>query len=297
MGLCQDLRRLLPRLRFLFDPIDQRAVSLPSRLSILEEVRRLAARGIREVNLVSQDTTYFGRDRGRSDGLAVLLVRLADLEEPWVRLLYGYPEEVTPALLEAMSHPKVCPYLDIPFQHADAALLRRMNRSMDGDRALKLLEKIRTKIPGIAVRTSLIVGLPGEGRAEFGRLKTFVKNAGFEHLGVFTYSREDGTGAYSFGDPVPQGTKDRRRDEIMAIQADISAGKMRNYVGQTLDVLVESPAASSPGVIIGRTRFQAPEVDGVVFVERGGAEPAGPAVRKVEIIDSGRYDLSGRFKP
>jgi ribosomal protein S12 methylthiotransferase len=265
--------------------------------SILEEARRLAAHGVREVNLVSQDTTYFGRDQGRSDGLAALLVRLASLEGfAWVRLLYGYPEEVTPALLEAMCHPKVCRYLDIPFQHADAALLRRMNRSMDSDRALKLLDKIRAKIPGIAVRTSLIVGMPGEGRAEFGRLKSFVKKARFEHLGVFTYSREDGTGAYGLGDPVAQRTKDKRRDEIMAIQADISAGKMRNYRGQTLDVLIEGCAASSGGVFVGRTQFQAPEVDGVVFVERGGAGEAGPSIRKVEIRDSGIYDLRGRFK-
>jgi len=266
--------------------------------SILEEARGLAARGIREVDLISQDSTYFGRDQGRSDGLAALLVRLANLEGPaWVRLLYGYPEEVTPALLEAMCHPKVCRYLDIPFQHADASLLRRMNRSMDGDRALKLVEKIRTKIPGIAVRTSLIVGFPGESRAEFGRLKSFVRKARFEHLGVFTYSREDGTDAYRLGDPVPQRTKVKRREEIMAIQADISAGKMRSYIGQTPDVLLEGPAAAPAGVVIGRTRFQAPEVDGVVFVQRAGSVEAGPPIRKVEITASGIYDLYGRFKP
>jgi ribosomal protein S12 methylthiotransferase len=196
-----------------------------------------------------------------------------------------------------MCHPKVCRYLDIPFQHADASLLRRMNRSMDGDRALKLLEKIRTKIPGIAVRTSLIVGFPGESRAEFGRLKSFVRKARFEHLGVFTYSREDGTDAYRLGDPVPQRTKVKRREEIMAIQADISAGKMRSYIGQTPDVLLEGPAAAPAGVVIGRTRFQAPEVDGVVFVQRAGSVEAGPPIRKVEITASGIYDLYGRFKP
>jgi ribosomal protein S12 methylthiotransferase len=265
--------------------------------SIVEEARRLASRGVREINLVSQDTTYFGRDKGRANGLAALLDRLVGVGElSWIRLLYGYPDEVSAALLEAMRHPKVCPYLDIPFQHADRPLLRRMNRPMEAGRALRLLDRLREKIPEVAVRTSLIVGLPGEGRAEFERLKSFVKKARFDHLGVFTYSREEGTTAFPLGDPVRQRIKDGRRNEIMALQTEISAAKLRSYVGQTLDVILEGPAAAPSDAIVGRTRFQAPEVDGVVVIEAPRPVPAGPPVRKVEITSSDIYDLRGRLR-
>jgi len=263
--------------------------------SIVAEATGLARRGIKEVNLVSQDTTFFGRDRGREGELTRLLRRLADVREiRWIRLLYGYPEEITPGLLEVMKEPKICSYLDIPFQHADRGLLKSMKRSLDSRRALRLVEMIRKVLPDVAIRTSLIVGFPGEGRAEFLRLKKFVREARFDHLGVFTYSPEEGTCAFELGNPIPDSEKTRRRDEIMALQAEIAASIQQKYLQRRLDVLIDPSSSAGSEGIVGRTRFQAPEVDGVVLIE-GGDLTAGPIrpIEKVEIISAGVYDLRG----
>jgi ribosomal protein S12 methylthiotransferase len=265
--------------------------------SILEEARRLSGAGVREIVLISQDTTYYGRDKGRPDGLARLLRGLSKIEDlGWIRFLYGYPEEITDDLLDALADPKVCRYLDIPFQHADAAIVKRMGRAVPGPRALKLLDRIRTRLPGAALRTSVIVGFPGEGRREFEALASFVREAGFDHLGVFTYSREEGTSAFALGDPVPGPVKERRRDRILEIQAALSSQRLSALVGRTLDVLIEGPYEKSERLLVGRTRFQAPEVDGVVLVERpDGFDPRGEPLRRVEITASDVYDLQGRF--
>jgi len=263
--------------------------------SIVAEATGLARRGIKEVNLVSQDTTFFGRDQGREGELTRLLRRLVDVREiRWIRLLYGYPEEITPGLLEVMKEPKICSYLDIPFQHADRGLLKLMKRSMDSRRALRLVEMIRKALPDVAIRTSLIVGFPGEGRAEFLWLKKFVREARFDHLGVFTYSPEEGTCAFELGNPIPDSEKTRRRDEIMALQADIAASIQQKYLQRRLDVLIDPSSSAGSEGIVGRTRFQAPEVDGVVLIE-GGDLAAGPIrpIEKVEIISAGVYDLRG----
>jgi len=265
--------------------------------SILREAEALLERGVLEIDLVSQDTTYYGKDRSRSPGLAGLLGGLAALRGlAWVRILYGYPDEITDRLLEALRHPKVAPYLDIPFQHSEAAVVRRMSRAMPGPRALRLLERIRRALPEAAIRTSLIVGFPGEGRREFAGLSDFVRQAEFDHLGVFTYSREEGTPAYGLGDPVPEEEKRRRRDEILEIQAGISARKLSAWTGRTIDVLIEGPSEDDPRLLIGRSRRQAPEVDGVVLVEGGSGAPtsAKPALLKVEITSAGVYDLRGK---
>jgi ribosomal protein S12 methylthiotransferase len=265
--------------------------------SIAAEVERLIRGGAREIDLISQDTTFFGRDRSPRSRLPHLLRKLGRIRDlDWIRILYGYPEEIDDALIDALQGDKVCPYLDIPFQHADPAILRRMRRSMDARRALRLLEKLRSQIPGIAVRTSLIVGFPGEGRTQFAVLKAFVREAAFDHLGVFTYSREAGTAAYKLGDPVPEDVKAGRRGEIMALQAEISARNLRSRLGTTIDVLLEGPSRESPGIFVGRAEFQAPEVDGIVLVSGAGpgalvSEP----LRRVEITDSGSYDLRGRL--
>jgi ribosomal protein S12 methylthiotransferase len=265
--------------------------------SILLEARELGARGVQEINLISQDTTYFGRDKGRKDGLVRLLHRLVTVPGVrWIRFLYGYPEEISPALLEVMKEDKICSYLDIPFQHSDRRLVRAMKRSLDGSKALRLIEMIRRTLPDVAVRTSLIVGFPGEGKDEFAGLKEFIREARFDHLGVFTYSPEEGTDAFPLGDPVPEDEKSGRRDEIMAIQAEIAASVQRKYLQRRLDVLIEPPAASTGGTIIGRTRFQAPEVDGVVLIERdpslaGALRP----IERVEIISTEGYDLRGKI--
>ena len=264
--------------------------------SILEEARRLAAAGIKEINVISQDTTYFGRDRGGSGGLVRLLYGLRRIEGiEWIRLLYGYPEEITPELLEAMRDPKICPYLDIPFQHAAPSLIRAMRRTMDGARAFKLLERIRKTLPGASIRTSLIVGFPGEGPAEFKALRDFVREADFDHLGVFTYSREEGTAAYRFGDPIDEQIKEERREEILSLQAEISAAKLKAYAGRTVDVLLEGVWTEDSRMLVGRTRFQAPEVDGVVFItsQDKHKETTG-LIRRIEITASDVYDLQGR---
>ena len=236
-----------------------RSRSIPS---IVAEAEKLAELGIKEINLISQDTTYFGRDKGRDGELIRLLRRLIGLRGiRWIRLLYGYPEEITPGLLEVMKEDKICSYLDVPFQHSDRRLLKSMKRSMDGTRALRLIETIRKTLPDAAIRTSLIVGFPGEGRAEFLRLKKFVREARFDHLGVFAYSPEEGTGAFELGDPVPESEKARRRDEIMALQAEIAASVQQKYLQRRLDVLIDPLSSSGNKGIVGRARFQAPEVD------------------------------------
>jgi len=268
-----------------------------SAASIVREVRTLASLGVKEIDLISHDTTGFGRDRGLRDGLARLLERLDLIPGiEWLRFLYGYPEEITGRLLDAMAGSKVCRYLDIPFQHADPGLLKAMKRGMDGSRALRLLDRIRTKLPGAAVRTSLIVGFPGEGKREFSSLRRFVEEARFDHLGVFTYSPEEGTAVRGLPDGVSREEKEDRCREIMALQADISLAHNESRLGRTIDVLVEGPDAVTPGRWTGRGRFQAPEVDGLVHfaLPPGSAEPPSPIVR-VELDSAGAYDLSGRL--
>ncbi len=265
--------------------------------SIVEEARRLAGAGAREIVLVSQDTTFYGRDKRGINGLARLLRALTKIAElRWIRFLYGYPEEISDELLDAMVDPKVCRYLDIPFQHADPVVVKRMGRGFPAARALKLIGRIRERLPGAALRTSVIVGFPGEGRPEFEALSAFVREARFDHLGVFTYSREEGTAAFDLGDPVPAALKERRRNRILEIQAAHSKRTQAALVGRTLEVLIEGPYGRSERLLVGRTRAQAPEVDGVVFVENpGGFDPRAEPIRPVEITGADVYDLKGRL--
>jgi ribosomal protein S12 methylthiotransferase len=261
--------------------------------SILREAEDLVAAGVREINLISQDSTFYGRDFGRREGLARLLESLCRVPGlSWIRVLYGYPGEVTDRLLEVMGEPKICAYLDLPFQHADPAVLRGMGRGLDGRRALALLEKIRTRLPGVAIRTSLIVGFPGEGRKAFAGLRGFVAEARFDHLGVFLYSPEPGTPA--FGRPVRISRAEAEREEIMALQAGISLEKNRGRIGGTVEVLCESRRAGRGARYAGRTRFQAPEVDGIVIVDAGRPEEdLRGVIRPVAITSAGVYDLRG----
>jgi ribosomal protein S12 methylthiotransferase len=267
--------------------------------SIVREARALAAQGVREIDLISHDTTWFGRDRGLRNGLAGLIERLARVRGlAWIRFLYGYPEEIGPALIEAMAGPKICRYLDIPFQHAHPRVLKAMGRGMDGTRGLRLIERLRARLSGVAVRTSLIVGFPGEGRREFAALRRFVEEARFDHLGVFAYSPEKGTPAFSRAETVSAEEKEDRRRELMAIQAGISRDHNEARLGQTIEVLVEGPDPEMPGRWIGRGRFQAPEVDGVVrfMLPPGMAEPPAAFV-SVELQAAEAYDLFGRWRP
>lgn len=265
--------------------------------SIKKEVEHLAERSVKEINLVSQDSTGFGQDKGLENGLAVLLLELLKISGiRWIRVLYGYPEEVTDSLLEVMQEEKVCSYLDLPFQHSHPRMIKRMKRGMDGRRALRLVEKIRRKIPDITLRTSLVVGFPGEGREEFEDLKNFVREARFDHLGVFTYSQEEGTSCFHLGDPVKESVKRRRKEKIMEIQSEISYEINSNYLNRTLDALIEGTLKEDSSRLIGRGRFQAPEVDGIIFLE--SSLPLAEVVntiQKVEITAHDIYDLYGKI--
>lgn len=265
--------------------------------SIYAEAQNLADNGVKEIILTSQDSTYYGRDLGIKEGLAQLLEKLletAGLE--WIRFLYAYPDEVSDTLIDIMQEEKVCSYLDVPLQHADPRILKAMRRKTDTAQSLKFLRKVRKKIPDIALRTSLIVGFPGEGRKEFKTLKTFVRQARFDHLGVFTYSREMHTGAYELGDTVKEEEKEKRKQEIMDIQADISAHRNKSYLKQKIPVLIDGRLAEDPSIIAGRGRFQAPEVDGVVYAdtEDDRRDYAG-AIIPVEITACDEYDLYGQL--
>ena len=265
--------------------------------SILKEAQHLASQKVTEINIVSQDTTYYGKDKGLKDELSLLLKRLVKINGiEWIRILYGYPEEISDSLLEVMRERKICPYLDIPFQHSDPQIIKKMKRGMDGKRALKLIEKIRNRIPEIAIRTTLVVGFPGEGKKEFEGLKEFVEEAKFDHLGVFIYSLEEGTSAYVLRDPIKEKEKIKRKEEILNAQAEISYQNNLKYLPKQMDVLIEGTLKEDPSVLVGRTKFQAPEVDGVVFISFSGElSKVVNNIQKVEITDCDAYDLYGRF--
>ncbi len=267
--------------------------------SVVREVERLAELGVKEIDLVSHDTTAFGRDRGLRHGLVRLLERLVRVEGiEWVRFLYGCPEGLSEPLLAIMAEPKICRYLDLPFQHADPAVLRAMRREMDGGRALRLLEKARERLPGVALRSSLIVGFPGEDKRAFATLLRFVREARFDHLGVFCYSPEKGTPAFGLPDTVAAAEKEARRREVMAAQVPISLASNRSHIGKVLEVLVESVPGPQGSKLVGRTRFQAPEVDGLVRVSvPPQSRPCAVPLVRAEILSAGAYDLRGRMVP
>ncbi|MQY60993.1 30S ribosomal protein S12 methylthiotransferase RimO, partial [bacterium] len=277
---------------FIKGPYRSRSVS-----SILKEVEKLSSGGVKEINLISQDTTYFGRDQGLEDGLSLLLKELLKIQEiEWIRILYGYPEEISDSLLGVMQEERICSYLDIPFQHSNSRIIKKMKRGMDGRRALKFIQKLREKLPDIALRTSLVVGFPGEGKREFEDLKKFVQEARFDHLGVFTYSKEEGTDCFDFGDHVKESMKKKRRDKIMAIQSEISFENNKKYLNQSLDVLIEGIPKENSDILIGRGRFQAPEVDGMIFIDAPRKwEKMVNTIQKVEITGGDVYDLYGKL--
>lgn len=258
--------------------------------SIVTEAEILAGRGVKEINLISQDSTYYGQDIGLKNGLAALLRHLIPIKDiEWIRVLYGYPEEITDALLEVMQEEKICSYLDLPFQHSHPQIIKRMKRAMDGKRALRLIEKIRKKIPDLALRTSLVVGFPGEGKDEFENLINFVREARFDHLGVFTYSQEEGTDCFSLGDPVKESVKKRRKEKIMNTQADISFQNNSRYLHQHLEVIIEGTLREDPSQLVGRSRFQAPEVDGVIFLH--SPLPLANIVNTIQKVEINAYDI------
>jgi ribosomal protein S12 methylthiotransferase len=234
--------------------------------SIVREAEALAARGVRELLLISQDTTFFGIDRGERGALARLLRRLDAVEGlAWIRLLYLYPTTITDDVLAAMAAcPKVCRYIDLPLQHASAAVLRRMRRPGNRETYDALLARIRRHLPDVTLRTTFIVGFPGETEEDVAELEAFVRDTEFDHVGVFTYSHEEGTRAYGLADDVPAAVKAARRDRVMRLQRTIAARRRRRQVGQVVPVLVDGPSAESPLVMTGRVAGQAPDIDSVV---------------------------------
>ena len=257
---------------------------------LVTEARNLVAGGVREVNLIAQDLTAYGRDLDQPSSLAALLRELSTIDElRWIRLLYCYPNFVTDELLDAIAElPKVVNYIDMPLQHADDAMLRAMRRERSGAALVKLLDRVRARIPGVVLRTSFIVGFPGETDAAFERLADFVRAEQFDRVGVFTYSREENTTAYDMPDQVPERVKRARRASLMATQSEISLGKNRGLVGREIEVLVEGPMPGRSTRLRGRTAGQAPDIDGSVFLA-GDAE-AGEFVR-ARIDKALSYDL------
>lgn len=276
------------------------AVSRPLPL-LVAEARRLAQQGVKELVLIAQDTTDYGSDLGLKDGLAQLLEAItAQVPEiPWIRLLYAYPGAVSDRLIEMMAtRPQIVPYLDMPLQHAHPDILRAMRRPANIDWVYRTLEKMRRQIPGLALRTTFIVGYPGEGEAEFQTLLDFVQEIRFDHVGVFPFSFERGTASEPLGDPVPAAVKQERWERLMAIQQQISLQIHQSLIGKRLEVLIEGQgeAQAENGrqrgrtISIGRTYRDAPEIDGLTIIE--GEAPLGEIV-PVRILGAMPYDLHG----
>jgi ribosomal protein S12 methylthiotransferase len=262
--------------------------------SIVAEARALAARGVRELLLISQDTTFFGIDRAERGALARLLRELNTVDGlAWIRLLYLYPTTITDDVLDAMAEcEKVCRYIDLPLQHASADVLKRMRRPGNRRTYDKLLGRIRDRVPGATLRTTFIVGFPGETDSEFAELEAFVTDTGFDHVGVFTYSHEEGTRAFALDDDVPAAVKRRRRNALMAKQKRIVAEAQKRRVGEVVAVLVDGPSTEHELVLQGRLEGQAPDIDPVVYLT--DCDPAAVAsgqLIQARIVGARGYDL------
>jgi ribosomal protein S12 methylthiotransferase len=262
--------------------------------AIVREAHSLAARGVRELILISQDTTFYGRDLGQGAALPTLLRELNTVEGiDWIRLLYLYPTTITDDILEAMAEcDKVVKYIDLPLQHASDAVLRRMKRPGTGKGYEQLLARIRARVPGVSLRTTFIVGFPGETDAEFEELMAFVRNVQFDHVGVFTYSHEEGTTAFDFPDDVPAAVKTRRRNAVMAEQKRIVARTQKTRVGTRVPVMVDGPSPEHELVWRGRLAGQAPEIDPVVYFTETDPEALQPGtILQAEIVGAREYDI------
>jgi ribosomal protein S12 methylthiotransferase len=267
--------------------------------SVVAEAEQLVARGVREITLIGQDTTCYGEDLGLRDGLATLLDRLARIPNlKWLRFLYAYPNRITGKLLETIAqHDNICKYLDLPLQHASPDVLKRMKRGASADIFLKTLSKVRAAVPGIALRTSFIVGFPGESSSDFEVLEEFIKEASFDWLGVFNYSHEEGSAAYALDAQVPHRTIESRRRRLMKLQQSISRRAKKNWVGRELTLLAEGASAETPLLWEARTEFHAPEIDGKVFInDFGPLDDLEPGhFYRAQITESHDYDLVARI--
>jgi ribosomal protein S12 methylthiotransferase len=262
--------------------------------SIVREAQSLAARGVKELLLISQDTTFYGIDRGERGELARLLRRLETVDGiEWIRLLYLYPTTITDDVLDAMAEcDKVCRYVDLPLQHASAAVLRRMRRPGNRKTYDSLLSRIRARVPGVTLRTTFIVGFPGETEADFRELESFVEETRFDHIGVFTYSHEEGTRAFAVADDVQAATKRARRKRLMERQQRIVETSQQARIGSDVRVLIDGPSAEHELVVQGRLEGQAPDIDPVVYLtDCDPAELAAGDLINARVVAAQGYDL------
>ena len=261
--------------------------------SVLAEAKKLAGEGVQELNLIAQDLAAYGRDTGTADLLELLreLVKIEGIN--WIRLLYMYPENISADFIEFFaSEPKLVKYLDIPVQHGSDSVLDRMDRNVTQAEMKETISMLRARIPEVAIRTSVMVGFPGETESEFEDLMGFVKSVKFDHLGCFTYSQEEGTVAGRMVDQIDEETKLYRQNAVMEQQRNISRDRLSGYVGQIVPVLVNGLSEETDLLGEGRAAFQAPEVDGVVYINDGKLEPS--RIQNIEIVETHDYDLVGR---
>jgi ribosomal protein S12 methylthiotransferase len=267
--------------------------------SVIAEAERLARIGVREITLIGQDATCYGEDFGLKDGLALLLEKLAKIEDLcWIRFLYAYPNKITGKLLETIgSSEKICSYMDVPLQHASAPVLKRMKRGGGADVFLRSIAKMRRAIPGLTLRTSFIVGFPGETETEFEELCEFVREAQFDWMGTFSYSDQEGANAYSLDNKLSVREIERRRKHLMGIQRQISKKKKKALVGQEFDLLLEGTSDETDLLMEGRTSMHAPEIDGKVFVNDfpEETEPQPGEFYRCQITEAHDYDLVARI--
>ncbi|MGV0025028.1 30S ribosomal protein S12 methylthiotransferase RimO [Phormidesmis priestleyi] len=259
--------------------------------SIVTEAEQLASEGVKEIILISQITTNYGLDIYGEPRLAELIRALGQVDIPWIRMHYAYPTGLTPKVIEAIQQtPNVLPYLDLPLQHSDPEILRAMNRPWQGRVNDGIIDRIKAAIPNAVLRTTFIVGFPGETEEQFQHLLQFVRRHEFDHVGVFTFSPEEGTAAYELPHPIPQSVMDARRDALMQLQQPISLKKNRSQIGQVVDVLIEQENPQT-GELVGRSARFSPEVDGLVYVQ---GEASLGSIVPVAIVDADVYDLYGR---
>jgi ribosomal protein S12 methylthiotransferase len=263
--------------------------------SVIAEAERLAQSGVRELTLIGQDTTCYGEDLGLKDGLPALLEKLAGVASlQWIRFLYAYPNKITGRLLETIAaHDNLCSYIDVPLQHASATVLKRMKRGGGADLFLRSIEKMRRVIPDVTLRTSFIVGFPGETEKEFEELCAFVKEAAFDWMGAFGYSDQEGAGAFAHGKKLSAREIESRRKLLMSIQKKVSRRKKRSLIGREFDLLLEGASTESDLLLEGRTAMHAPEIDGKVFVNDypEGNEPKEGEFYRCRITAAYDYDL------
>ncbi len=268
--------------------------------SIVREAEQLAAQGVRELLLISQDSSFFGIDKKKKGALASLLRRLNNVAGiEWIRMLYLYPTTITDDVLDAMAEcDKVCKYVDLPLQHASADILRRMRRPGNREGYDKLLARIRSKVPNVTLRTTFIVGFPGETDADFEELCAFVRETNFDHVGVFTYSHEEGTRAFAMEDNVPAAVKAKRRGALMALQKTIVAKRQKARKGQTVRVMVDGPSPDMPLVLQGRLEGQAPDIDPLVYLSECDPDEVRPGqIVSARVTGAKDYDLIAALVP